>query len=931
MPRPRALRFVLLAACFELVCAGRPALAQPPSMVQAPNFAGETFWTSLAALPPESAAGREWVRPQVYRTYALDLNSIRQFLAGAPLEFTTGLGRPPLVLSLPTPTGELAHFEIVESPVMHPQLEADMLAMGAAIKTFVGQGLTDPTATVRLDYTPAGFHAQVLGAAGNFAIDPTTFGDTVHYAVYDIERLARTPWVCHVVEQPEPVVENPFEDRQTGGTLRRYDLAMAATASFTSYHGGTVAGAQAAIVTVVNRLNQIWERDFATRFQLVANNQNLIYTTANPGPYTDGTLSSMINENQTNINSVIGSANYDVGHVVSGLNLGGLAQLNVNCVNTSKSRGGSGRFPPVSDPFTAQIVAHELGHQFGAGHAFNADDSADGNVCLPNRSSTSAYEPGSGVTIMSYQGLCGPNNNTDPFEPMYNQGSYAQIVGRLTGTTCATTSSTGNNLPNIAALTSFSIPVGTAFTATASATDADGDSLTYSWEQRNLGAAQPLSGAGSGDNGTSPIFRVFAPVTSPTRTFPRLQDVLDGGLSFGEIYPSVARTLTLRLMVRDNRAGFGAVRWADVNYNIVATAGPFSLTNFNTGGTFAPGSAQTVTWNVANTTASPVNTANVRILLSIDGGDTWPYVLAASTPNDGSQSVTLPSNVTTGEGRIRVEAVNNVFFDASNGNFFISCPAPQNVLASDASDCGFVRVTWDAVEGAQTYRILRGTPGGSLAQIASVVAPGLTQYDDTTALPGQQYNYAVRTQGAACATGGGQSGTNPGQRASAAAITGNPAPQTVGQGASASFTVVATGTNLAYQWQRNNVNLPSNPQFAGLGTATLTINNVSTADAGDYRCVVTALCGSPVASSAATLTVTTGPSCDSIDFNNDTGFFDPQDIEAFLSVFSEGPCVPDTATCNDIDFNNDASLFDPCDIASFLLVFAEGPCTPCGD
>jgi hypothetical protein len=78
------------------------------------------------------------------------------------------------------------------------------------------------------------------------------------------------------------------------------------------------------------------------------------------------------------------------------------------------------------------------------------------------------------------------------------------------------------------------------------------------------------------------------------------------------------------------------------------------------------------------------------------------------------------------------------------------------------------------------------------------------------------------------------------------------------------------------------------------------------------------------------LSCQTGPTCDSIDFNNDTSFFDPTDIDAFLSVFSEGPCLPESATCNDIDFNNDGSLFDPCDIDSFLLQFSEGPCTLCG-
>jgi hypothetical protein len=72
------------------------------------------------------------------------------------------------------------------------------------------------------------------------------------------------------------------------------------------------------------------------------------------------------------------------------------------------------------------------------------------------------------------------------------------------------------------------------------------------------------------------------------------------------------------------------------------------------------------------------------------------------------------------------------------------------------------------------------------------------------------------------------------------------------------------------------------------------------------------------------------PICSDIDINNDGSLFDIQDIDALLSVFSEGPCVPEAATCDGVDFNNDTSLFDPCDIDSFLLVFSEGPCTPCG-
>ncbi len=770
----------------------------------------------------------------------------------------------------------------------------------------------------------------MLGAESSFSIDPATFGNTTHYSVYDISRLVRMgDWKCHVIEQALPVEENPFEDRQTGGTLRIYDLAVAAVPSYTNFHGGTPALAQAAIVTMVNRLNQIYEREFACRFQLVANNQNLMYTTANPGPYTDGDLGAMLGENQTNINSVIGSGNYDIGHVVSAQNLGGLAQLNAVC-GSGKARGGTGVNPPLGDFFTVKYVGHEIGHQFGASHSFNADDSAGNNTCLPNRSSNNAYEPGSGSTIMGYQGLCGSSNNLSNWDTMFNQGAYMQVVARITGGgNCGTNSNTANNLPTITPLTTFTIPIGTAFTATGIATDADGDALTYSWEQRNLGAAQPAIGTGSTDNGSSPLFRVFAPSTSNTRTFPRLVDVLDGTPNIGEQYPTVARTLSLRLTVRDNRAGFGAVRVADINYTVNASGGPFVINVFNTGGSVPGNGTTAVTWNVANTNASPFNATSVRILLSIDGGTTFPYVLSASTPNDGSENVTIPT-VTTNQARIRVEPTNNVFFDINNANFAINCPSVQDVLATDSTSCNFVRVTWTAVPGATGYRIQRGPVGGSFAEIASVSGQFTTQFDDTTAVPGTQYNYAVRLNSAQCTLGGPQSAQNAGQRAATTAITSNPVPQSVSLGGTATFNVLANGTGLAYQWQRNSINLNADPRFSGLNGSTLQINSVQAGDAGNYRCVVTGLCGASATSGAAALSIATGPTCDLVDFNNDGAAFDPTDIEAFLSVFAEGPCLPLGAMCNDIDFNNDTSTFDPCDIESFLLVFSEGPCTICG-
>ncbi len=881
---------------------------------------GEQHWTILPAFPAQVSAGREWVRPTTFKALQLNLPALRQTLAAAPLEFSA---RQRPIVAIPNPTGDFSYFEIAESPVVHPDLAAWMAAQGAEVRTFVGQGLDDPTATIRLDYTPQGFHAQVLGDGGAWAIDPYTFGDTAHYSVFTLPDLpARESWVCHNgPDNSPPEPENPFTDRATGTTLRSYDIAVAAVPSYTNFHGGSVTGAQAAIVTTINRVNQIYERDFCARFIIVANNQNLIYTNANPGPYTDGNLSTMLGQNQTNINAVIGSANYDIGHVFSGQGLGGLAFRPSICSSTNKARGGTGLTSPTGDFFNVKYVGHEIGHQCNANHSFNAGDAG---TCESNRASSAAYEPGSGSTIMSYQGLCGSANNLTNWDTMFNQGAYANVDSYINGTgNCGTNTATGNTLPTITAVSAFSIPIGTAFTVSTTATDPDGDALTYSWEQRNLGAAQPEVGAGSEDNGASPLFRVFAPTTSNARTFPRYEDVLDGSLIIGEQYPAVGRTLTLRLLVRDNRAGGGAVRTADVNCTVVGTAGPFRINVLNTAGSVAGPGAFNLTWDVANTNAAPINTSTVRILLSLDGGLTWPTVLAASTPNDGSESITLPPIITT-NARLRIEPTNSLYFDVTDANFTIACPEVPSVQATDSTLCDRVAVTWGSVSGAASYRVLRGTTSDVAAatQIASAVVA--LSYQDLTAVPGVQYRYWVRTNSGVCAAGGPAGAGDLGRRVAATAITTDPADQTVAESATATFTVTADGESLFYHWQRNGTDLPTDPRITGADAASLTITGATPADAGDYTCTVTGACGAPITSAPATLTVSGGPFCDTIDFNGDGLYPDTADIDDFLSVFSGGGCS--TGTCGDTDFNNDGLFPDTLDIDSLLSVFSGGPC-----
>jgi hypothetical protein len=339
-----------------------------------------------------------------------------------------------------------------------------------------------------------------------------------------------------------------------------------------------------------------------------------------------------------------------------------------------------------------------MGHQFGANHTFNGNDSN----CGSNRSANDAYEPGSGSTIMAYAGICAPNNVQNLSDPYFSFNSIEEITARLnSGGACSTNTSTANNTPVVNAGATFTIPINTPFTLTATGSDPDGNSVTYTWEQRDLGAAQALSAA---DNGASPIFRSLTPTSSPSRTFPRLSGILNGtNATVGEKLPAVARAaFRFRVTARDNVPGNGGTSFSDQTYVVNASAGPFLITSQNSATNWPANSSQTVTWSVANTTASPFNAANVAIEFSTDGGNTFPIVLAASTPNDGSQSITAP-NVSTGAGRVRVRPTSGVYFDINNASISITAAPPglpTNVFAQPNPGCTGQQVQLFATVGA---------------------------------------------------------------------------------------------------------------------------------------------------------------------------------------------------------------------------------------
>jgi hypothetical protein len=642
-----------------------PALAAP-AMTPDDATRARQLWQDVDEQALEAPADDLRVlTPGAYRTLRLDESALASLLDKAPREFSDDARSRAVVLSLPLPAGGFGRFRIEDSPIMEEALAAEF----PEIRTFRGQGLDDPTATLRFDWTPNGLHAMVLSAGGTLFVDPRSKGDTAHYVAYDkkdYERRVPSDFRCGVSGEriARPSTGTPGATDAPAGTLQTYRLALAATGEYTAFHGGTVAAGMAAITTTMNRVNGVYERDLAVRMVLVANNSSVVYTNAGTDPYTNTNGSTMLGQNQTNLTNVIGSANYDIGHVFS-TGGGGVAGLGVVCSAGNKARGVTGQSTPVGDGFDIDYVAHEMGHQFGGNHTFNGTTGS----CNGNRAASAAYEPGSGSTIMPYAGICGAEDLQPHSDDYFHSKSLLEISAFLAagGASCDQTSATGNTAPTVDAGAAFTIPSGTPFTLTATASDPNGDALTYTWEQYDLGAASPPNT----DNGNRPIFRSFNPTTSASRTFPKLSDILNNTSTLGESLPTTTRTMTFRVTARDNRSGGGGFATDTTTVTSRADAGPFVVTAPNTAVSWPEGSTQTVAWNVANTSAAPVSAASVRILLSTNGGNSFPTVLLASTPNDGSQSVVVPAG-TTSTARIKVEAAGNVFFDVSNANFSIT-------------------------------------------------------------------------------------------------------------------------------------------------------------------------------------------------------------------------------------------------------------------
>ena len=618
--------------------------------------------------------------PEQYTALKFDIPTIKQQLSIAPMEFTAAARKSPAIIELPLPNGEGVSFELYESPVMSPALGAKF----PDIKTYSGRALKSDYGKIRLSVSSLGITAVVHGKNGPYYIHRAHTTRSEKHIVFYSKDLILGGLNCGVDKTMIPTDIDPGmliqnENRGAGDpvTLHIYKLAATCTGEFARFWSdpATVEATMDGIVSMLNLMNSVFETESAMRYELVDNNDQLIFLNSNTDPWDNSSGSGMLGIATGVINGLIGSFSYDSGVVFGNRcqDVGGVAFLGQLC------RQNKGAVITCNRPnnFVGYVstTLHELGHHLNSGHTWNSCAPSQGN-----RSGSQAYEPGSGSTIMSYSGLCG-NDNLGADDMYYHISTLLRIEGitRGSGSGCAQKISTDNHKPdvNIPLEDGFVIPIRTPFELTGEAMDMDGDTMLYCWEQYDLG---PIASLGQ-QEGNSPLFRSFPPNEDKTRIFPSLDNVLFATTDATELLPEVSRNMTFRFTARDYNQEAGGFGWDEVAFTATEEAGPFSVTFPHLPEKFSGQENIEVRWNVSNTDDPfGVNCQEVDIYLSLDGGFTFPILLSERTANDGSEVVQLPETMTS-LARVKIKASDNIFFDISNFNFTIESSIPGYSIA----------------------------------------------------------------------------------------------------------------------------------------------------------------------------------------------------------------------------------------------------------
>lgn len=668
--------------------------------------------------------------PKDFDLYNLDLKQIREALLNAS---KTANKAEKKTIFLPTTKNQFEEFEIFEASNFDQELQARF----PEIRAYSGKSLVDKTATLKISISPYGIQTTIFRANNeNEFIEPYS-KDNKTYAVYNSQRKKNNlAWTCSTEDKKtHTFISNELNRSNTtqkanNGVLKTMRLAQSCTGEYSEFHAtavgqpASVAVSLAAINNTLTRCNGVYEKDLALHLFLVASSTNVIYTNPATDPYgsTDDNYNA---ELQTTLTNNIGENNYDIGHLFSAVG-GATGNGNAGCIGcvceAGKGSGFTTRAVPQGDDFDIDFVVHEVGHQLGANHTFTMGSERSGNN----------MEPGSGITIMGYAGITDQDLARHSIET-FHATSIFQIQNNLENKSCTINNAANNAAPVVNAGKDYVIPKSTPFILQGNATDANGDALTYQWEQFDYDTANQ-TGASSDSDPTKtigPNWISWAPVTSKDRYMPRVSSIInnsatttatgdDAGI-LSEALSSVARTLNFRLTVRDNHpfsstapTSVAQTNYDDMKVTVDGTAGPFSVTiPSNTGLSYVAGSNQTITWNVASTNTGNVNCPYVDIYLYTDNTLTNGILLASKVPNDGSETITIPNNIGS-TNRIMVRGYDNIFFDISNNNFAITNPSTSFAVQTTGIPGGQNKSTCQAantIEYTFNYDALSGFNG----------------------------------------------------------------------------------------------------------------------------------------------------------------------------------------------------------------------------
>jgi hypothetical protein len=638
---------------------------------------GQDYW--LFSSPQTTSAIQQ---KKLVKTVALDFYLLQTALEKEVTSQTTK--ETPLVLYFPNEENRLEAFELASVPLFSSALAQKF----PNIKGYRGRSTLRNGVSIRVTISPQGVSGTMRTPTGMVFMQPKKEGngDHIYYQRNDALYKDYDTSFCTTVAgnnfSKEEISTVKNSNKSAVGVLRTYRFAVAATAEYTNFwgddddtNGTNQEDALAAVANTVNRMNEVFEVDLGIRLTLVTA-ASLLYTDTNTDPF-GGDFNDEI---QVTLTSEVGEENYDIGHLFHrGEANGDAGSVGNVCRNGQKgsafsshpfiaTNGSGGDF--LTDYFDIDYVIHEVGHQFGALHTFAYSTESFGVNS----------EPGSGSTIMSYAGIVSGQNMQRHSDPYFHYHNIQNINDYLKFFSCQSETTTTNQIPVLSAGLDYNIPKGTAYTLTAIATDTD--RLSYCWEQLDSGR---VTSQDFGPNLLSgSMNRSLLPDSLPSRTIPRMSNVLAGNLtqenptigSAWETVSLVERSLRWGITVRDrdqaNPNGVGFSAQDEMNIRVEGDAGPFVVRSQNDASLeWLSGANKKIVWDVANTDQAPINTDTVSIYLSLDGGRTFPVLLAGNVANDGDEFIVVPGNVSTTQARIKIQADNNIYFAVNSADFSI--------------------------------------------------------------------------------------------------------------------------------------------------------------------------------------------------------------------------------------------------------------------